>query len=70
MKSIKFKKHYRCYNPGETAHFSIDTADKLIKAGVADEMPATAVAAPGADEEQAGKVTRKVQPKAANAQSD
>ncbi|MFZ6813745.1 hypothetical protein ACO0K3_04710 [Undibacterium sp. Rencai35W] len=70
MKSIKFKRHYRCYNPGETAHFSIDIADKLITAGVADEVSATANIASGADEEQSGKVIRKAQPKAANAQPD
>lgn len=70
MKSITFKKHYRCYNPGETAHFSIDIADKLIEAGVADGAPATGASASVTDEDQSGKVTRKAQPKTANAQPD
>ncbi|GAC1405503.1 MAG: hypothetical protein NVSMB6_00100 [Burkholderiaceae bacterium] len=68
MKSITFKKHYRCYNPGETAHFAINVANDLVAAGVACEVAAVAAAA--ADEDQPGKVTRKAQPKAANAQPD
>lgn len=72
MKSIKFKKHYRCYNPGETAHFSIDIADKLIDAGVAHEVPANAfaTAAAGTDEDSPGKLNRKAQQKGSNAQPD
>lgn len=31
MKPIKFKKHFRGYNPGEVAHFDHELADRLIQ---------------------------------------
>lgn len=70
MKPITFKKHYRCYNPGETAHFGVDIADKLIGAGVAHEVPAAVATASGLEEDQPVKVARKAQPKTVNAQPD
>jgi hypothetical protein len=75
MKSIQFKKHYRSYNPGETAHFAIDVADKLIAAGVAVD-PATlttaaaTTAATESSDSKSGKPEKRVQPKTANAQPD
>lgn len=75
MKSIQFKRHYRSYNPGETAHFAIDVADKLIAAGVAvDPTTVSTAAATGTAVEssdiKSGKPEKRVQPKEANAQPD
>lgn len=75
MKSIQFKRHYRSYNPGETAHFAIDVADKLIAAGVAvDPAALTTVAAAATATEsndiKSGKPEKRVQQKATNAQPD
>jgi len=69
MKSIKFKKHFRAYNPGETAHFNIDLADKLIDAQVADAV-GPAIAAEPVSEDKPGKADRKVPLKVSNAQPD
>ena len=75
MKSIQFKRHYRSYNPGETAHFAIDVADKLIAAGVAVDpttlttASATATAAESSDI-KSGKSEKRAQPKVVNAQPD
>jgi hypothetical protein len=38
MKPIKFKKHFRGYNPGEVAHFDHELADRLIQADRADAV--------------------------------
>lgn len=35
MKKLKFKNHYKGYNPGEVAGFSEDIAAKLIAAKIA-----------------------------------
>jgi hypothetical protein len=72
MKPIQFKKHYRSYNPGETAHFAIDVADKLIAAGVAIDPAATTAAtiATESNDTKPGKADKRAQPKATNAQPD
>lgn len=44
MKPIKFKKHFRGYNPGEVAHFDHDLADKLIQTDRAEAIEPARVA--------------------------
>jgi hypothetical protein len=57
MKVVKFKAPYAPYNPGETAGFSDEDADNLVKRGIADSTDITPFIAPRSPEQDPTTLT-------------
>jgi hypothetical protein len=67
MKLVKILKPWSVYNPGEQAGFEDATADKLVKAGIAEMAEAAAAAeAGGADTSEPPKTEAKAEGKPAD----